>query len=66
MSIGISPVLSTAHLQVHRVRDALFVLPVVAFGSYALMAPLPVFGIVRFAKTLENSTGYRFVLRSPR
>jgi AAA family ATP:ADP antiporter len=40
------------------VRGALFILPVVAFGSYALMALLPVFGIVRFAKILENSTDY--------
>ncbi len=40
------------------VRGALFILPVIAFGSYALMALLPVFGIVRFAKILENSTDY--------
>jgi AAA family ATP:ADP antiporter len=40
------------------VRGALFILPVVAFGSYSLMALLPVFGIVRFAKILENSTDY--------
>ncbi len=40
------------------VRGALFILPVVAFGSYSLMALFPVFGIVRFAKVLENSTDY--------
>jgi AAA family ATP:ADP antiporter len=40
------------------VRGALFILPVVALGSYSIMAILPVFGVVRFAKILENSTDY--------
>ena len=40
------------------VRGALFILPLIAFGSYTLMALLPVFGIVRFAKILENSADY--------
>lgn len=40
------------------VRGALFVLPVIALGSYSLMAVLPVLGVVRLAKILENSTDY--------
>jgi ATP:ADP antiporter, AAA family len=40
------------------VRGALFVLPLIAMGSYSLMAILPIFGIVRVAKILENSTDY--------
>ena len=40
------------------VRGALFVLPLIALGSYSLMALLPVLGIVRIAKVLENSTDY--------
>jgi AAA family ATP:ADP antiporter len=40
------------------VRGALFVLPVIALGGYTAIALLPVFGIVRWAKVLENSTDY--------
>ncbi|HEX5110129.1 MAG TPA: Npt1/Npt2 family nucleotide transporter [Vicinamibacterales bacterium] len=40
------------------VRGALFILPLIALGSYSLMALLPIFGIVRVAKILENSTDY--------
>jgi len=40
------------------VRGALFVLPVVALASYSMMALFPVFGIVKMAKILENSTDY--------
>lgn len=40
------------------VRGALFVLPLIALGSYSLMAILPVLGVVRLAKILENSTDY--------
>lgn len=39
-------------------RGALFVLPLIALGSYGLMAALPVLGIVRAMKTLENSADY--------
>jgi AAA family ATP:ADP antiporter len=40
------------------VRGALFVLPLIALGSYGLMAAMPVLGIVKLAKILENSTDY--------
>jgi len=40
------------------VRGALFVLPLVALGSYSLIAFLPIFSIVRMAKVIENSTDY--------
>jgi AAA family ATP:ADP antiporter len=40
------------------VRGALFVLPLIALGGYALIAIAPVFGFVRFTKVLENSTDY--------
>ncbi len=40
------------------VRGALLVLPVIAMGTYALLAFVPVLGAIRWAKTLENSTDY--------
>jgi len=40
------------------VRVALFVLPLIALGGYATIAFLPIFGIVRMVKILENSTDY--------
>jgi len=40
------------------VRGALFILPLIAMGSYSLMALLPIFSIVRVSKILENSTDY--------
>jgi ATP:ADP antiporter, AAA family len=40
------------------VRGALFILPLIALGSYGLMAALPVLGIVRTMKVLENSADY--------
>jgi AAA family ATP:ADP antiporter len=36
----------------------LFVLPVIAMGSYTLLAFLPVLGFIRIAKIAENSTDY--------
>ena len=40
------------------VRGALFILPVIAFGSYGLVAVLPLLGLVRIAKVMENGTDY--------
>jgi AAA family ATP:ADP antiporter len=40
------------------VRAALFVLPVIAFGSYAAFAVIGGLTVLRFAKTAENSTDY--------
>ena len=40
------------------VRGALFILPVIALGGYTAIALLPVLGVVRIAKILENSTDY--------
>jgi ATP:ADP antiporter, AAA family len=40
------------------IRGALFVLPVIALGSYSLIALLPILAIVRIAKVVENSTDY--------
>jgi AAA family ATP:ADP antiporter len=40
------------------IRGALFILPLVALGSYSMMALLPIFSIVRVSKILENSTDY--------
>lgn len=40
------------------VRGALFVLPLIALGSYSLMALVPILSVVRIAKILENSTDY--------
>jgi AAA family ATP:ADP antiporter len=40
------------------VRGALFVLPVIALGSYSLMAFVPIFSVIRIAKILENSADY--------
>jgi len=40
------------------VRVALFFLPVVAFGGYALMIAAPVLSLIRIAKVAENSLDY--------
>ncbi len=40
------------------VRGALFVLPLIALGSYSAMVFFPVLTIVRWAKVLENGTDY--------
>jgi AAA family ATP:ADP antiporter len=40
------------------VRRALFVLPVVAFGAYAMMAAIGGLAVVRAGKIAENSTDY--------
>jgi len=40
------------------VRVALFILPVIAFTGYGLALALPVIGIVKTVKVLENSTDY--------
>lgn len=40
------------------VRGALFILPCISLGVYGLIAAVPVLGIVRFGKMLENSTDY--------
>lgn len=39
-------------------RVALLILPLIALGGYALLAFVPVMGLVRTAKTLENATDY--------
>lgn len=40
------------------VGRALFVLPLIAAGGYATLALMPVLGVVRIAKILENATDY--------
>ena len=40
------------------VRGAIFILPLIALGSYGLIALLPIFSVVRVAKVMENSTDY--------
>ena len=40
------------------VRGALFILPIIALGSYATIALLPMFGVMRWTKVLENGTDY--------
>jgi AAA family ATP:ADP antiporter len=40
------------------VRGALFILPVLAFVNYSIMAVAPVLAVVRLGKVLENSTDY--------
>ena len=40
------------------VRAALFILPTIALGGYTLMAAVPLFAIVSWAKILENSVDY--------
>lgn len=40
------------------VRGAVLFLPLIALGSYVLLAIAPVLAIVRWAKTAENSTDY--------
>ena len=40
------------------IKIALLILPIIAFGGYALLAVFPLLSIVRWAKTAENSTDY--------
>src|SRR5437667_9729039 len=40
------------------VRVALFVLPLIAFGGYAVLASMPVLSIIRGVKIAENATDY--------
>lgn len=40
------------------VRGAMFILPLVAFGSYSLLALAPVLVVVRWIKVLENGIDY--------
>jgi len=40
------------------VRVALLVLPIIAFGGYAILAFFPILAVVRWAKTAENATDY--------
>jgi AAA family ATP:ADP antiporter len=40
------------------IAGALFVLPAIALGSYAVMAAAPILGVVRLFKIAENSTDY--------
>jgi len=40
------------------VRTALFILPAIALAGNALIALLPIFTVVRWAKILENSADY--------
>ena len=40
------------------VRGAVLVLPIIAIIGYGLVAFIPVFSIIRLAKTIENSTDY--------
>ncbi len=39
-------------------RVAILILPVIAFGGYALLAFFPILAVVRWAKTAENATDY--------
>jgi len=40
------------------VRGALYILPTIALLSYSILAFVPLLGMVRIAKTLENATDY--------
>jgi AAA family ATP:ADP antiporter len=40
------------------VRGALFILPCIALGGYALLVAMPLLAIVRYVKIAENSTDY--------
>lgn len=40
------------------IRVAILILPIIALGSYGLIAALPLLGVVRWAKTAENATDY--------
>lgn len=40
------------------VRVALFILPAIALGGYTMIALLPIFAVVQWAKILENSADY--------
>ena len=45
-------------MQIMGVRGALFILPIIALVNYSVIAVAPLLAVVRFTKTLENSTDY--------
>jgi ATP:ADP antiporter, AAA family len=40
------------------VRGALFILPIISLGAYTAIVFLPIFGVMRWTKVLENGTDY--------
>src|SRR6266852_4763507 len=40
------------------VRGAMYILPTISLMSYSILGYVPILGIVRWAKTLENATDY--------
>jgi len=40
------------------IKAALFMLPIIAFGTYALILAFPILGYARIGKTAENATDY--------
>jgi AAA family ATP:ADP antiporter len=58
LGVGIQLFLVSRIYKTIGVRGALFVLPVLSFGVYGLMAVTPLIGVVRWGKIMENATTY--------
>ena len=58
LSMGIQFFLVSRILKYLGVGGALFVLPLIALGSYSLFALAPVLSMIRIAKVTENATDY--------
>lgn len=58
LTVAIQALLVSRIFKYIGVRGALFVLPIVAMGSYSTITLIPIFSVVAWAKILENSTDY--------
>ena len=58
LSMAIQLFLVSRILRYLGVRAALMIPPLVALGGYGLLAAIPVLGVVRWSKTVENSLDY--------
>jgi AAA family ATP:ADP antiporter len=58
MSAGLQMFAVSRIIKRFDIRPALFFLPVIALGSYALLAFVPILSFIRIAKIAENSTDY--------
>ncbi len=58
LSLLIQLFLTSRALRYFGVRGSLFILPILALVNYSIIAVVPILGIIRWGKILENSTDY--------
>ena len=58
LSVVLQLFVTSRALKVFGVRGSLFVLPILALVNYSVIAVVPILGIIKWGKVLENSTDY--------